>query len=133
MRVILFQRRFWDKVLVGEKRQTIRRSARCAPGDTLSLRGWSGLPYRSRQVVLGGAVCERVLPVEIHLGLRPEGMLVRLDGVEIDFQAAWELAVADGFEAYSDMLRWFHKFGGLRHGMPFVGEAIRWGGVAHGV
>jgi hypothetical protein len=48
----MFQDRFADKVRDGRKLHTIRKTARCKVGDTLSLRRWSGTPYRSKQELL---------------------------------------------------------------------------------
>jgi hypothetical protein len=75
MRVIMFQDRFAELVRGGDKCQTIRWSARCRPGDVLSLRRWTGKPYRSKQETLREAVCTAVSPVAMH-GLPFHGWLI---------------------------------------------------------
>ena len=64
---LLFMERFHAAILDGRKRQTIRRIRKrpIMPGDTLSLRGWEGLPYRSQQTVLDLATCHSVASIEI--------------------------------------------------------------------
>jgi hypothetical protein len=113
MRVILFQDRFADKVRNGDKFQTIRQSARCTGGDTLSLRRWTGKPYRSKQEILRTAKCSYTIPVQIsERGVwSPSGEMDRA-------AAAW----ADGFDCWEDMLAWFKE----THGLPFVGDLIVW-------
>lgn len=122
MRVILFSPIFAERVGFGWKKQTIRRKARCKPGDTLSLRGWKGLPRRrgSVQVEIKKTVCESVTPVTLGHGQYCEG--IRAAGVELSEPARDELARADGFQTVDGMLAWFNN----RYGLPFEGEIIRW-------
>ena len=112
-RVILFKDCFADMVRDGRKRQTIRRSARCQIGDALSLRRWTGAPYRSKQEVLLEAVCAGLWSVQIDAG-----------GALVDNQVVLgsELARADGFLSYAEMLLWFDA----THGLPFRGWIIGW-------
>lgn len=111
MRVILFQDRFAKLVLAGTKRQTIRKAARCKPGDELSLRRWTGKPYRSNQEIIRVETCKSVEPVIIREGMSVEE-LIALDRV----------ATADGFGDALAMLAWFEK----THGLPFEGEIVKW-------
>jgi hypothetical protein len=63
MIVYMFQDRFSELVRDGSKRQTIRKGLpRCKPGDTMSLRRWTGKPYRSKQEELRVAVCTETVP-----------------------------------------------------------------------
>jgi|GEM_PF-895496 len=117
MRVILFQDRFAGKVRDGSKCQTIRKTARCKPGDVLSLRRWTGKPYRSKQEVLREAVCTGVLPVEIRGELGIEW--IRVNRVYVD---GARFSRADGFACSTELLDWFS----LTHGLPFEGEVIMW-------
>lgn len=111
MRVLMFKDRFASLVESGEKTRTIRKHARCKPGDTLSLRQWTGRPYRSKQRVLRTAICRNVVPVLIVPGTSG---------------AAFEdLAKADGFSSFAEMKRWFAEV----HGLPFEGEMIVWEGL----
>ena len=114
VRVLMFQERFVAGIRSGEKRQTIRKKARCKPGDVLSLRRWTGRPYRSKQEEIRRAVCTGVSIVGI-VGPAP-GAKVRLS-VPLD-----EFARRDGFRDWADMRAWFER----EHGLPFVGRLIRW-------
>lgn len=113
MRVILFQDRFAEKVRDGDKCQTIRGRARCRAGDVLSLRRWTGKPYRSKQEILRTARCSCVLPVVINENdiFGPKGEMDR-NGM------AW----MDGFDDWESMREWFREM----HGLPFNGEVIAW-------
>jgi len=112
MRVFLFQDRFAGGVKAGTKRQTIRAKARCKPGDELSLRRWTGKPYRSKQEILrAGETCRAVEPVVIP---RREDDLSPGD--------AEAMAHADGFACWADMQAWFLH----THGLPFHGEIVKW-------
>ena len=113
MRVIMFQDRFAELVRRGLKQQTIRKSTRCNVGEMLSLRRWSGKPYRSKQKTLRESVCVDVLPVSIYC-----------DGVRVDGRAmpSQYMAVLDGFRDWSEMREWFEKV----HGLPFDGWLITW-------
>jgi hypothetical protein len=107
MRVFLFQDRFAELVRAGTKRQTIRARARCKPGDELSLRRWTGKPYRSKQEILrSGERCNAVLGVLIEEDTIPDN----------------DFAQADGFKDWGELLDWFRK----THGLPFEGECVRW-------
>jgi len=108
MRVILFQDKFAELVRSGEKKQTIRLSARCKPGDELSLRKWTGKPYRSKQETLRNSVCTRVQEVQIYEGPSTE--------------TSEMLARADGFSSHAEMQAWFNN----THGLPFEGQQIEW-------
>ena len=121
MRVILFQPQFAELVRAGTKTQTIRRTARCKPGDTLSLRRWTGKPYRSKQQTLCVATCANVHTVLIQ----PDR--IDIDGVPISQNGEDALARADGFRNVGEMLHWF----GTTHGFPFKGEIIEWSNMTH--
>ena len=113
MRVLLFQDRFAGKVRDGSKRQTIRKTARCKPGDALSLRRWKGKPYRSKQEVLRTTTCKSVESVavfdfDVHVCCKPF--------------PAQHLAVMDGFRDWPEMRDWFARV----HGLPLSGWLIKW-------
>ena len=120
MRVIMFQDKFAPKVRDGSKCQTIRKAARCKAGDTLSLRRWTGKPYRSKQEILREVVCESAEPVLI---LRPPGEATAAVGLNVirggDMDA---FARADGFADFGEMVKWFEN----THGLPFNGWLIKW-------
>lgn len=116
--VIMFQSRFADLVKSGAKRQTIRpeRKRAIAVGDTLDLRAWSGLPYRTPQIRLVTAICTRIIPVRIY----PLG--ISLDRRPLMGEAAQMFAQLDGFKDEADMLRWFEAM----HGVHFEGLVYLW-------
>jgi len=131
MRVITFQDRFAELVRLGIKRQTIRQAARCKPGDTLSLRRWTGKPYRSRQETLRTVVCSEVVPIRIEPELakwRPETETLRIltnvavGGRWLTGEAREWLAILDGFPNFEAMFEWFYRY----HGLPFCGVIIKW-------
>lgn len=120
MRVILFQSRFAPLVQSGQKTQTIRKKARCKPGDQLSLRQWSGRPYRSKQEELKDGVCTSVSTVSIGHGLDENG--ISINGEELNVHGQSLLAQLDGFMNAIEMMDWFRDV----HGLPFEGEIIKW-------
>lgn len=112
MRVILFQDRFAAAVRSGAKKQTIRKTCDgIRPGTVLSLRRWTGKPYRSKQEVLREAVCKTIQEVVISTHC-----VIALGWHEDEF------ARADGFASWPEMRDWFDKV----HGLPFDGYLIRW-------
>ena len=115
--VILFQDWKAAKVKDGSSLQTIRppRKRPIHPGDELSLRRWTGKPYRSKQEVLREAVCSEVMGIEISKLF----VTYSVPGPGLD-----ALAHADGFRDWPEMREWFRK----THGLPFVGVLIRWAG-----
>lgn len=124
MKVFMFKDRFAPKVRDGSKRQTIRPRRRnpLKPGDAISLRRWTGKPYRSKQEELGTGIVEAVEAVEIRLG-SPLPIVVKPPSPEFDyFPCPDKFARADGFEDWNDMRQWFLE----THGLPFHGSLIRW-------
>ncbi len=119
MRVILFQPQFAELVRAGTKTQTIRRTARCKPGDKLSLRRWTGKPYRSKQETLRTVTCTAVRSVRIGEPW-PDGLVI--DGVEMPTPDRARVARQDGFRCMTEMLDWFDEV----HGLPFEGTIIEW-------
>jgi hypothetical protein len=113
MRVIMFQHRFAMRVRYGATTQTLRKVARCKPGDVLSLRQWCGAPCRSRHEILRDATCTAVTPGHVSE-----------DGVAIGERWADRdaFAEAEGFLTWQDMRDWFASV----HGLPFEGVCIQW-------
>jgi hypothetical protein len=120
MRVILFQDQFAERVRNGTKPHTIRKTARCKPGDTLSLRRWTGTAYRSKQETLREETCVAVLPISIGTG--PFLSSVNINGELLNIHVCIKLARDDGFSSFSHMLDWFRT----THGLPFEGVLIAW-------
>lgn len=116
MIVKLFQQRFKPMVKDGSKANTIRPTPKRMPrvGDRISLRCWTGKPYRSKQEIIGESVITRVEECVID----DHGAIV--GDVWNDGEA---LAKSDGFEDYSEMVCWFTDHHGL---LPFTGIFIAW-------
>jgi len=118
MKVLMFQPRFAPLVESGTKTQTIRpvRRRPIVAGDDLSLRAWTGLPYRSPQRVLREARCVAVRPVTI------DRLTIELGGFRLAPDLMRAFALADGFADLGDLVAWF----GAIHGLPFSGVMIAW-------
>ena len=120
-RVIMFQPEFADKVQSFEKFQTIRKNARCSPGDILSLRRWTGKPYRSKQAIIREVTCTKVLTFVIGSDSR----FLVIDGLDphlLDAAESAVLANQDGFDTQDEMVDLFQR----TYGLPFYGEIIEW-------
>lgn len=116
--VRMFKPRFAALVEAGTKTQTVRPKPKRMPrpGDTISLRCWSGKPYRSKQRVIREAVITEVHPVFIT----PHGLSVNRQLLTLADTEAF--ARADGFSDWANMRTWFE----VEHGLPFEGILIRW-------
>jgi hypothetical protein len=113
--VLMCQARFRAAILDGSKPHSIRGRRGVRVGDLISLREWTGKPYRSKQRILREETCLSVLPIcvggdGILLG---RGRLITLPH---------RLAKADGFADWPEMRAWFSQ----THGLPFYGNLIRW-------
>lgn len=117
--VRMFKPQFAPLVESGAKVQTVRPTPKRMPkpGDRISLRCWTGAPYRSKQRVLRVAeICE------VH------HTLIDADGVNLYLRdAAWApnpdaFARADGFANWPEMRAWFEE----THGLPFRGIVLYW-------
>lgn len=128
MRVITFQPQFHDLIESGRKTSTIRLRARCKPGDTLSLRAWTGLPYRSKQRELRSVTCAAVRPIRLlmraHHGFAL--LLIAIEGQEIDCQTRAELAQKEGFDGVIEMTQWFAANHKMKPGDVLEAELIEW-------
>lgn len=116
MPALNFQKQFADKVERGEKRQTIRamRKHPVKVGDRLYL--FTGQRTSSCRR-LGDVTCREVLDIEIS----GHGA-VWINNKSLDDKEKHDLAIADGFKDWPDMLQWFR----YQHGFSFVGQVIRW-------
>ena len=114
MVAINFSPQFAGPVEGGEKRQTIRRKARCKPGDALQL--YTGMRTKGCRK-LRDAICSEVMPVSITRGT------LEVDGCVLMSGTAAAFARADGFRDYDEMWNWF--FGRYKE-HKFSGYVIRW-------
>jgi len=113
----MFQPQFADLVKAGTKCQTIRPVRKNGPiriGQPLSLRAWTGKPYRSKQVELRQVICR----FTCHLRIDLDGITWPREPV----MSVKELARTDGFVTFAAMQLWFEKI----HGLPFTGVLIQW-------
>lgn len=116
---LMFQPQFEPMIVSGRKVHTIRpkRKVPLRPGQPLSLRVWTGIPYRSPQREFMRALVKKVetIVIDFHNCMHVGGVALTL--VEQN-RLAWQ----DGFETYADLLCWFIN----NHQLPFRGEIIYW-------
>src|ERR1700744_4033228 len=119
MIVKLFQQRFKPMVRDGSKANTIRPTPKRMPrvGDKISLRCWTGKPYRSKQEIIGESVITQVTEIIIQSeGLKMHGKYLAASTLE-------EFAKADGFKSFWEMQTWVK----YQHGpLPFRGIFVAW-------
>ncbi len=106
---------FWESLesqVFNHKHHTCRAGIHFKPGDMISIRVWSGLPYRSKQI--------RLLPdfaVPIVYDLKINNRSIFVDGVELchipkdgsSILGHWnlnKLAANDGLQM-DDFIKWF--------------------------
>lgn len=99
---------FIDKILSGEKRQTIRRAgpkwANVKAGDKLTL--YTGL--RTKQCCkLGEAVVESITPITIDTELSNVAVDTPLGDFNLDLPALNDLVERDGFVSKDDFFKFF--------------------------
>lgn len=114
----MFKPRFAALVENGTKLQTVRPRPRRMPkaGDILSLRCWTGSPYRSKQRVLRVATITKVSEIAINKAA------ILIDGRILALRDEPAFAQADGFATPEEMRAWFRE----THGLPFVGIVLYW-------
>ena len=130
--VWMFQPRFAQLVESGEKCQTIRKTPKRMPeaGDLISLREWTGKPYRSKQRILRESVITKVHVIfftEHYFGWSFNGGNLRAiaaGGPNTSLRVE-NFAQADGFASWSEMCAWFKE----THSLPFEGILIEWEGL----
>lgn len=113
--VRMFKPKFARLVESGEKCQTVRPIPKRMPkaGDKISLRMWTGKPYRSKQQVLRETVISEVKYVDITENI------IAVESVAVTSD---EFSRADGFRDFFEMREWFKN----EHGLPFEGIVIKW-------
>ena len=118
MNFVLFQSTFASLVESGAKQQTVQAAPKRMPqrGDHLSLRDWTGKPYRSQQRILREATVDWVQKIEMT------ATGIALDGQPLSAHQADAFAKADGFLGANDFIGWYN----FMHGLPFEGICIFW-------
>jgi hypothetical protein len=124
--VRLFKPQFATLVEHRIKRQTVRPTPKRMPrpGDRISLRAWTGLPYRTPQRVLLESIVTRVSDITLEptrLWLN-ERLITKHPRRSSGDQTLDSFAMADGFESWPAMAAWFER----EHGLPFNGILIEW-------
>lgn len=116
--VRMFKPRFAARVEAGTKTQTVRPTPARMPkaGDKLSLRMWTGKPYRSKQREVRAATVLHVARIKL------DGLAMWFDGVRASEAKQEAFAIADGFSTAHEMRDWFEN----EHGLPFEGIVIVW-------
>jgi hypothetical protein len=121
MAVLMFEKQFWAAIFSGEKVHSIRPSRKrpISPGDSLSLRGWDGKPYRSKQFELCAETCIDVRPIWIDRdGCVIDGYDRIREPDELD-----QFARTDGFKSWIELMNYRDMF----YTLPFSGDFIQWG------
>jgi len=123
--VRLFKPQFAELVEQGRKLQTVRPTPkrRPAPGDLISLRCWTGAPYRGKQRGLREATIVAVKSITIgkrHFWIEGNEHFA---GATITHPSALDdFARADGFATWAELTAWFEN----THSQPFKGIVIYW-------
>lgn len=114
---LMFQPQFEAMILAGRKPHTVRpvRRRPLKVGQQLSLRVWTGKPYRSKQREFAKA---KVIRCESFILGLFDNMII--NHVWFTRLAQDQFAWADGFKDADDMRIWFGK----THSLPFVGTVI---------
>jgi hypothetical protein len=114
----MFMPRFAEMVADGRKPHTVRPRPKRMPaaGDRISLRTWTGLPYRSKQRVLKVATISEVMDVEIY------GDSIHIAGRRLSAEQRESFAKSDGFLDFAELAELFRAM----HGLPFEGIVIYW-------
>ena len=116
MPALSFKKQFIDRIVRGEKSQTIRaeRKRPFKKGDRLFL--YTGMRTNQCQK-LGEADC--LMVYEIKINQKGE---VFIENNKLSEEQKNHLAVADGFNTEEEMVTWFER----THGIPFKGQLIFW-------
>ena len=102
-----FEDRFVPLILNGTKRQTLRKTRHCRPGDAMVLQDTANKTFATVQ-------CSAVLPVRIYrFGVYQDGVSVPLT----------EFAKAEGFASWWDQQDWLDQH---NQTIPARGALERW-------
>lgn len=115
---------FIDKIISGEKKQTIRPAGKRSykPGDRLYM--YTG-PYRpGERIKIGTAVVSEVVPIKLNLY---DSYFSIWAGVnKVPSAKVKEIAIADGFTSSNDMIIWFIQAYKLKPGDTKEFNIIKW-------
>lgn len=119
MNVVLFKNCFEQPILDGVKDCTIRArrkdgKPRAREGEVISLRVWTGLPYRSKQREFAQRTVKFTFPVRVD-----KRGIERLDNVGVRLMPK-KMAKDLGFKDWTQARKWYQSV----HGLPFDGELL---------
>lgn len=119
MNVMMFQHRFETLIAKGVKNCTIRSPRkdgrpRAREGETLSLRVWTGLPYRSKQREFAQRPVKFTFPVRVS-----KNGFDRLDIPNAHLSRRL-MVKALGFSGWREARDWYKA----THGLPFDGVLV---------
>lgn len=123
------QRCFEIPILADVKRSTIRKKARCKPGDELSLRRWQDKPYRSKQCFIKAVRCASVTRITLGISSQDNLWVIRHteSGPELmNAKNLEHLAKIEGFDDVEHMKIWFACNHKLTPGLGIEAEQIQW-------
>lgn len=119
MVAINFSQQFVSSIASGNKRQTIRQSKRCKPGQQLQL--YKGMRTKECRLIRN-AICKDVRDISFSIDPLFFSPRIELNGDKLTHSEALDLAIDDGFGDATAMTVFFK---GL-YGMPFNGYLITW-------
>lgn len=127
----MFQPQFHSAIWSGRKKSTIRRKARCKPGDELSLRKWSGRPYGqgTTQIELRTAICKRADAITLGISSVGNFWVIRYTSRGPELMNAnnlKHLAKIEGFDSVQSMKDWFVSNHKLKPGIGIEAAQIQW-------
>lgn len=123
MAVIMFSPQFASQIKSGKKRRTIR-IRQLAVGTPLSLREWSGVPYRkgSQKVSILETRCVASSVIQIYRTEKTNSIVIKVAMVALTASERRELAKSDGFNCVGDFVSWIEG----SYGLPFFGWLTEW-------
>lgn len=111
--VLKYDYRFFNKVINGDKRTTIRRRKTAFKGARLV---HVFVDDKGNKIKVSGMVCHDV----VEVSMSDAGM--KLNGVALAPARIHDIAINDGFDSVGE----FREFFKTTYGFPFHGELITW-------
>lgn len=107
-----------------QKHHTMRVGNRWKVGDKFSPRIWSGMPYKSKQIIIAPDIeIKKLWDVEVHSKMKYDDKLFRvlINGKELVTKEQYALLAKNDGLSEVDLLDWFWS-----PKKPFVGQIICW-------
>lgn len=123
VKILMFKRRFVPMIEIGVKISTIRGYGnKVQVGDTVSMRYWSGAPYRSKTVEFWMDTVASIEPCLIGHSTSDVFICVGQNHRHISYDSRHAIARGEGFKDWWEMSQFFIAM----HDLPFCGKIIRW-------